>query len=115
MKKQKTMILKLGIIALASLLVFFLGSCEEEKFNPALTRQFTIESPSIGAIYKINVGLPENYTSAEKLSTVYVLDGKQDFDLVANTCKELSDRYSVPNVIVVSIDYGRDQSIDYTP
>lgn len=116
MKKQKKMILKLGSIALGLLLGFFLGSCEEENFNPALTRTFTIESPSIGATYPIQVALPENYnSSAEKFSTIYVLDGEQDFDLVANTCKSLSDRYRVPNVIVVTIGYGRDRSIDYTP
>jgi uncharacterized protein len=116
MEKQKTMILKLGNIALATLLVLFLGSCQEEKVNPALTRQFMIESTSIGATYTIKVRLPENYNSAaEKFSTVYVLDGKQDFDLVANTCKRLSDHYSVPDVVVVSIGYGRDRSIDYTP
>lgn len=116
MKTLKTMIRAYGAIAIALLLAVVLGSCEEEKFDPALTRKFTVESPSIGATYPIQVALPENYTSSgEKFSTIYVLDGKQDFDLVANTCKSLSDRYGVPNVLVVSIGYGRDRSIDYTP
>ena len=116
MEKKKVMILNLGIIVFVLLLVLFLSSCEEEKFDPALTRTFTIESPSIGAAYPIQVALPENYNSSgEKFSTIYVLDGEQDFDLVANTCKSLSDRYMVPNVIVVSIGYGRDRSMDYTP
>ncbi len=116
MKTLKTMTLGLGTITMTLLLVVLLGSCNEEKFDPALTRTFTIESASIGATYPIQVALPENYNSpGEKFSTIYVLDGEQDFDLVANTCKSLSDRYMVPNVIVVSIGYGRDRSIDYTP
>ena len=116
MKTLKTMILEHGTIAMTLLLVGLLGSCNEEKFDPALTRTFTVESASIGATYPIQVALPENYNSSgEKFSTIYVLDGEQDFDLVANTCKSLSDRYMVPNAIVVSIGYGRDRSIDYTP
>lgn len=116
MEKKKIMILNLGVIVFVLLLVLFLDSCEEERFDPALTRSFTIESPSIGADYPIQVALPENYNSSgEKFSTIYVLDGEQDFDLVANTCKSLSNSYLVPNVIVVSIGYGRDRSMDYTP
>ncbi|HRJ30548.1 MAG TPA: alpha/beta hydrolase-fold protein [Cyclobacteriaceae bacterium] len=116
MEKQKAIILKLGVIAFLCQAVFYLNSCEEAKFDPALTRTFTIESPSIGASYPIQVALPDNFNSVgEKFSTIYVLDGKQDFNLVANTCKNLSERYGVPNVIVVSIGYGRDRSMDYTP
>lgn len=116
MKTLKTMILERGTMAMTLLLAVLLGSCNEEKFDPASTRTFTIESPSIGATYPIQVALPENYNSSgEKFSTIYVLDGDQDFDLVANTCKSLADRYGVANVIVVSIGYGRDRSIDYTP
>lgn len=115
MKKQNLFTLILGTLVGAIVLALLI-SCSDEEFNPALTRQFTIQSTSIGASYTIKVALPENYnSSAEKFSTIYVLDGEQDFDLVANTCKSLSDRYSVPNVVVVGIGYGRDRSIDYTP
>ncbi len=115
MKKQNVFSLALGIVV-GAIVLFLLASCSEEEFNPDLTRQFTIESTSIGATYTIKVALPDNYnSSAEKFSTIYVLDGDQDFNLVANTCKSLSDCYSVPNVLVVSIGYGRDRSIDYTP
>ncbi len=115
MKKQKVLSLTLGILVGAAVL-FLMASCSEEKFNPELIRKFSIQAVSNGATYTIQVALPENYNSSvEKFSTVYVLDGKQDFDLVANTCKRLSDHYSVPNVVVVSIGYGRDRSIDYTP
>jgi predicted alpha/beta superfamily hydrolase len=114
MKTLNKMTLALGIIVMALVLGVLLSSCEEETFDPALTRTFTIESPSIGASYPIQVALPENYnTSGERFSTIYVLDGEQDFDLVANTCKSLADRYSVPNVLVVSIGYGRDRLYSY--
>lgn len=110
------MMLTMGLIIMGLILSVLLSSCNEEIFDPALTRNFTIESSSIGATYPIQVALPENYnTSGEKFSTIYVLDGEQDFDLVASTCKSLSDRYSVRNVLVVSIGYGRNRSIDYTP
>jgi len=48
MKTVKTMILGLGTITMTLMLVVLLGSCNEEEFDPALTRTFTIESPSIG-------------------------------------------------------------------
>lgn len=116
MKKQKTMILNLGTIVMASLMIFILGSCKEEEFNPSLTREFAIQSASTGATYTIRVGLPAHYNSSvEKYSTIYVLDGEENFDFVANNCKEISDQYSVATVLVVSIGYGNDRSIDYTP
>lgn len=116
MKTANKMMLTLGIIVMGLVLGVLLSSCNEEKFDPALTRTFTIESSIIGATYPIQVALPDNYDSYnEKFSTIYVLDGDQDFDLVANTCKDLSDHYQVSNAIVVSIGYGRDRSLDYTP
>ncbi len=93
-----------------------LGSCQEEAFSPTLIREFTIESVSNGATYKIKVGLPDNYNaSSEKYSSIYVLDGEENFDRVANTCNEISKSNNTQNVIVVSIGYGNDRSIDYTP
>ncbi len=60
--------------------------------------------------------MPANYNpSIEKYATIYVLDGKQIFGFVANRCKEISENYAVKNVLVVSIGYGKDRSIDYTP
>lgn len=44
-----------------------------------------------------------------------MLDGKEIFGFVANRCKEISDNYALKNVLVVSIGYGKDRSIDYTP
>lgn len=34
---------------------------------------------------------------------------------MANRCREISDQYAKKNVLVVSIGYGKDRSIDYTP
>ncbi len=97
------------------LLVFLLHSCTKEVFNSGVTREFTLRSFANGAFYNIKVGLPDNYNPfAEKYQTIYVLDGKDIFGFVANKCKEISDAYGKKNVLVVSIGYGKDRSIDYT-
>lgn len=114
MKKQQTWMLGLGIIVSLSFLL--LQSCHVEDFNPALTKEFSIQSNANGTTYQIKVGLPEDYFSAnEKYATVYVLDGEENFEFVANHCKEISSNTQTKNVVVVSIGYGRDRSIDYTP
>ncbi len=115
MKKQKALTLIMGVLV-GALILFLLGSCSEEEFNPSLTRNFTLQAASNGATYAIKVALPEDYqSSGEKYSTVYVLDGEENFDFVARHCQEVSDQYDVANVVVVSIGYGQDRSIDYTP
>lgn len=106
--------LGLGIIVVLSFLL--LQSCQVEDFNPALTKEFSIQSNTNGATYQIKVGLPEDYFSGnEKYATLYVLDGEENFGFVANNCKEISSNVATQNVIVVSIGYGQDRSIDYTP
>jgi predicted alpha/beta superfamily hydrolase len=116
MKKQNAAFLYVGIITASLVLSYFLTSCSEEEFNSQQTKEFAIESALNGASYNIKVGLPLAYnSSSEKFATIYVLDGKENFDFVANHCKEISDRFGVTNVVVVSIGYGRDRSIDYTP
>jgi hypothetical protein len=115
MKKRKTLTLSLGIIVTAVLIMIFLASCQEEEFSPTLTREFNIQSASNEGTYHIKVGLPVNYSSSEKYASIYVLDGEENFNLVANNCHEIARTNNVQNVIVVSIGYGRDRSIDYTP
>lgn len=103
-----------GIIVVLSFLL--LQSCQVEDFNPTLTREFSLQSNKNGATYHIKVGLPENYfQSNEKYATLYVLDGEENFEFVANRCKEISAGNTTQNVVVVSIGYGQDRSIDYTP
>lgn len=114
MKKQHTWMLGLGIIVLLSVLL--LQSCQVEDFNPALVKEFSLRSDANGATYQIKVGLPEDYFAAnEKYATIYVLDGEENFEFVANRCKEISINNQTQNVVVVSIGYGQDRSIDYTP
>ena len=113
MKTQKSM-LYLGVLV-SAIILSLLGSCAEEEFSPSLTREFSIESASYGATYAIKVALPDNYTATEKYASIYVLDGEENFDLVANNCREIAKNNATQNVIVVSIGYGRDRSIDYTP
>ncbi|MBK5279201.1 MAG: alpha/beta hydrolase [Bacteroidia bacterium] len=115
MKNQKNIILYLGVLVSAILLTLLLGSCTEEEFNPGLTKEFTIQSISNGANYNIKVGLPGNYNAAEKYGSIYVLDGEENFDLVANSCEQIAKNNATQNVLVISIGYGQDRSIDYTP
>jgi predicted alpha/beta superfamily hydrolase len=115
--KNKSMMFKnIPAIAIAIMLLSFLGSCKKEVFSPELTREFSIQSTANGATYNIKVGLPVNYDpSVEKYATIYVLDGEEDFDFVSNQCKEITDKNAVENALVVGIGYGKDRSIDYTP
>lgn len=102
----------IGIIAL----ILLFAACKKETFESGSTKQFTLVSASNGAVYDFKVGLPDNYDpSSGKYATLYVLDGKENFEFVANKCKAIADEQGVDNVIVVGIGYGRDRSIDYTP
>ncbi|WP_336514584.1 alpha/beta hydrolase [Pollutibacter soli] len=96
-------------------LTLLLHSCTKEVFNSGITKEFVLRADLYGASYSIKVGLPDSYNPAEKYATIYVLDGKEIFGFVANKCKEISGTYNKKNVLVVSIGYGRDRSIDYTP
>lgn len=113
---KKRSIFSRTVIAFAFATIL-LASCKEEEFNPSLTREFTLQSASSGASYEIKVGLPDNYneSATKKYSSIYVLDGEENFAFVAKKCKEISSQYSTGNVLVVSIGYGKDRSIDYTP
>jgi predicted alpha/beta superfamily hydrolase len=116
MKNTAKRIRNLSVIAVSMILLSFLGSCKKEVFNPELTREFSLQSIANGATYDIKVGLPANYhPELQHYATIYVLDGEEDFDFVSNQCKEISEKYGVENALVVSIGYGRDRSIDYTP
>lgn len=96
--------------------VLMLASCEKEEFDPLLTHEFTIQSSDNGALYNIQVGLPADYNpGVEKYSSIYVLDGEENFDFVSSQCKKISDKLAVQNAVIISIGYGRDRSLDYTP
>jgi uncharacterized protein len=113
--KQKK-IMKKTIWTLTGLALLFFSSCQEEVPAPALVEKLSITSAVNGATYEIKVAQPSNYfTTNEKYAAIYVLDGEENFNLVASQCKKLSDSYGVANVLVVSIGYGRDRSMDYTP
>lgn len=104
------------IITVTIMFLLSLWSCEKGVFDPALTQEFELQAAANGAVYNIKVGFPSDYNPAvENYASVYVLDGEENFDFVSNTCKEISGRLSVPNVVVISIGWGQDRSIDYTP
>lgn len=98
------------------LLIILIASCKKEVFNPALTKEFSILSTSNGAKYNIKVALPENYSpQTQKYAAIYVLDGEENFNFVAEKCSSISSDFSTSNVLVVGIGYGNDRAIDYTP
>ena len=113
--KIKTVLIKGLFASGAIMLLFSLSSCKKEVFTSGVKNEFSLQSAANGASYNIKVGLPANYNSSDKYATIYVLDGKEIFGFVANRCKEISDNLAVKNVLVVSIGYGKDRSIDYTP
>lgn len=116
MKNNAVMFKGMRIIVSAMALFFLFGSCEKEVFDPALTYEFAMQSTANGATYNIKVGKPVNYNpGVEKYASLYVLDGEENFDFISNKCKEISDKLAVTNVVVISIGYGKDRSIDYTP
>jgi uncharacterized protein len=98
------------------LFVLLFISCKKEVFNPELTKEFTILSASNGAKYKIKVALPQNFSPAtQKYAAIYVLDGEEIFDFVAENCNSISGDIASSNVLVVGIGYGNDRAVDYTP
>ncbi|MBK7873610.1 MAG: alpha/beta hydrolase [Saprospiraceae bacterium] len=116
MKNNAVLFKGMLTIAITMMLFFLFNSCEKEVFDPALTHEFAIRSTANGATYNIKVGLPANYNpGVEKYASIYVLDGEENFDFVSKKCKEISDKLAVTNVVVISIGYGKDRSIDYTP
>ena len=102
------------MIPLAIILLLTM-SCNKRITAPGRVQQFTIQSMHASAAYDIKVALPENYNGNKKYSAVYVLDGEDNFNFVAYHSKKLSDNYGKENVLVVSIGYGRNRTLDYTP
>jgi len=98
------------------LLLLAFASCQKEEINPNQIQEFSIHSDSAHATYTIKVALPEHYSpSTQKYATLYVLDGDQNFNFVTAKCNAISSEFSTDNVLVVSIGYGNDRSVDYTP
>jgi uncharacterized protein len=98
------------------MLILFMTSCQKEVFSPDLTRDFSILSTSNGAKYNIKVAVPQNYSpETQKYATIYVLDGEENFSFVADKCNSISRDFATSNVLVVSIGYGNDRAVDYTP
>ncbi|MBL7923466.1 MAG: alpha/beta hydrolase [Bacteroidia bacterium] len=97
------------------LILLVVASCKKEELGDYLTKDFSIQSASTGATYHINVALPDHYHASGKYAAIYVLDGEDNFDFVAGSCKKYSRDYSKSDVLVVSIGYGRNRALDYTP
>lgn len=98
-----------------ALILILAVSCKKKITAPESVQQFSIQSTSNSGSYDIKIALPENYTPNKKYSTLYLLDGDENFNTVAYHCKKLSSKYSKDNVLVVSIGYGNNRTLDYTP
>ena len=91
-------------------------SCQKEEISPLRTDEFSIQSTSNGATYPIKVALPGDYDpEAQTYATIYVLDGDENFTFVTGQCEKISGQRSTSNVLVVSVGYGNDRALDYTP
>lgn len=115
MNKLKFNLVKITAVSVIAIVAIQLSSCRKVRLDKELTRNFCIPSTKSGAIYEIDVALPENYDPNGHYSTIYVLDAKRDFGYVANKCRDISGQKSIPNAIVIGIRYGNDRSVDYTP
>ncbi len=115
--KTKTRLLINNIAALCTvMLLLTASSCKKEVFNQGTMKSFSLQSVANGVTYDIKVALPSGYSpSAGKYATIYLLDGEEIFDFTANSCHDIAKKYGVTNALVVSIGYGQDRSIDYTP
>jgi len=101
---------------LVMLALRLLTGCQEEVAAPDQVREFSIASSAYEATYDIKVALPDDYVSSNgQCAVIYVLDGDDNFNFVAQECERLSAKYSTANAIVVSIGYGRSRDMDYTP
>ena len=107
--------MKITSIIILALILIITGSCKKNISEPYSVQQFTIQSKSNSGSYDIKVALPDNYDVNKKYATIYVLDGEDNFDFVACYSKKLSCKYYKNNVLVVSIGYGNNRTLDYTP
>jgi predicted alpha/beta superfamily hydrolase len=117
MKSKAIRLVRMFSTISSFLVILLLDSCKKDEIvKSGVVKEFTLRSTANGATYQIRVSLPFNYNpAAEKYATIYVLDGKEIFGFVANRCQEIADQHALRNVLVVSIGYGKDRSIDYTP
>ncbi|MBS0028016.1 alpha/beta hydrolase [Chitinophaga sp. 22321] len=96
-------------------LTLFFSACKKETIEKSRLREFNLTSTVNGGNYDIKVALPENYAASGEYHTLYVLDAKLDFDLVALECeRQARDRHR-EGVLVVGIGWGHDRLDDYTP
>ena len=101
---------------MTGLIWILLSSCKEEFVDPSLVTTLSVAASAYDATYEIKIGRPANDLASQgKYAAIYVLDGDENFNLVASHCRKVAASYGVDNVLVVSIGYGRDRNMDYTP
>jgi predicted alpha/beta superfamily hydrolase len=123
MANQITHALTSSVIALMSLAVVAVSSCDRSGRNerssqgdtsplahlPALRGDyFSFDSRAVGRPFHIYVRLPENYQAdaSVRYPAVYVLDGDSLFPILAASHLFLTIDEGLPDAIVVGIAYG---------
>ena len=81
----------------------------KEKASLDNTEQFSIKSKYVeGENYRIQVGLPVNYSSSQKSYPVlYVLDGDKEFGMAKEIAECLIIGNDIKDIIVIGISYGQ--------
>jgi predicted alpha/beta superfamily hydrolase len=98
------------------LIILIFASCKKEIFSTDLTKEFSIQSTTNGAKYDIKIALPQDYSPlTQKYAALYVLDGEENFNFIAEKCSSISSDFATSNVLVIGIGYGNDRAFDYTP
>ncbi|ASZ12564.1 alpha/beta hydrolase [Chitinophaga pendula] len=96
-------------------LVLIFSACKKETIAKDRVKEFTITSTVNGGSYDIKVALPEHYSPSDEYQTLYVLDGKLDFDFTAlESERQARDRHR-KGILVVGIGWGHNRLDDYTP
>ncbi len=103
------------IILCSGILLFFLTACREETFDQEFVREFTLHSSINGSRYPIKIALPKNYSASSEYKTIYVLDPKWDFDVVAKEVQKQCESFQRWDILVVGIGWGNDRLDDYLP
>ncbi len=96
-------------------LLLLVSACKKDKFVSARISTFDLTSSVNGATYNIKVALPKHFSPTTTYKTLYVLDPKTDFDLVALECDKKSSDLNKEEILVIGIGGGNNRLDDYLP
>ncbi|SEW56396.1 hypothetical protein SAMN04488122_6653 [Chitinophaga arvensicola] len=97
------------------ILILLLPACRKDKIDHARISTFDLTSSVNGSTYQIKVALPKHFSTDRTYKTLYVLDPKTDFNLVASECDKKSSDLNKEEILVVGIGGGNNRLDDYFP